>query len=180
MVFLDNSGSTQAASTVGIVCSTSAGGSFAGVRTGEILNVCDDGNSGRSVWRFRTFDGSAVAQRLEISGGGLFIPAAHDIYKDNSAYTNPHGGFEFAYTGKLDRYANRMAEMGITDYHGWTLSDLEAFTREHHHFPYFEDEAHNGGFSGGERHLLMTECLAVGVFDLAHRIEALEARIGRG
>ena len=98
-----------------------------------------------------------------------------DIYKAGSAYNNPHGAFELAYTGRLEAYADRMAEMGLGAYRHWSLADLETYTREHLHFPYFEDDAHIGFFGGGERHLLMTELLAVGVFGLREALSNVVA-----
>ena len=81
-----------------------------------------------------------------------------------------------AYTGRLTRYADRMRAMGLPDYRPLSLSDLEAYTRERFHFPYLGDEEDNGLFGGADRHLLITEELAVHLFDLNRRVTALEAQ----
>ncbi len=134
---------------------------------------------------------SAGTTRISVGPSGGFVVGAPtggekgagtanfaaDIYKNNTAYTNPHGGFEYAYTGRVIRYADRMAAMGLPDYKPLGLAELEQYTRKHFHFPYMGDEAENGLFSGGERLLLITEELAVHLFDLARRVERLERSI---
>ena len=116
------------------------------------------------------------------TGGAKGVGTANfaaDIYKNNTAYSNPHGGFEYAYTGKVEKYADRMAAMGLPNYHPLTLSELENYTRENFHFPYLGDEERVGVFGGGERLLLITEELAVHLFRLAHRLEELEKRVAK-
>jgi hypothetical protein len=105
------------------------------------------------------------------------VNVAGDLFKNGTAYTNPHGGFEYAYTGKVERYADRMAAMGLEDYRALSLEDLEAYTREHFHFPYLGDEEGNGLFGGGERLLLITEELAVHLFDLHHQVKNLRSQL---
>lgn len=139
----------------------------------------------------RIGDTQMPAAMLDVGGGvvvGLTTPTggdkgngtinvSGDLYKNGTAYTNPHGGFEFAYTGKLDKYGDRMAAMGLPNYKPLSLADLESYTRKNFHFPYFADDEDNGMFSGGERLLLITEELAVHLFEMNRRVQQLERMI---
>lgn len=129
---------------------------------------------------FTTLGGIVAGAATGGQKGAGMINIAGDIYKNNVAYTNPHGGFERAYTGKLDRFAEGMAALGLADYEPLTIEDLENYTRANFHFPYFGDDQENGLFGGAERHLLITEELAVHLFNLNRRLNDLEARLARG
>lgn len=113
------------------------------------------------------------------SKGAGTINVASGIYLNGTAYTNPHGGFEAAYTGKLTLYADRMAKMGLPNYQAMTLNEVEAYTRKHFHFPWMGDDQHNDIFAGGERLLLNVEQLAVGVFGMNHRLESIDEKCQR-
>lgn len=116
------------------------------------------------------------------TGGDLgagWLNVSNGIKKNNTAYTNPHGGFEMGYSGQLVMFKDRMANIGLADYRPLSLDALEDYTRQHFHFPGFEDEANNDYFVGGERHLLITEELAIHLFDMNRRLKALEKPLWR-
>jgi hypothetical protein len=158
------------------------------------IRPSDDANAGTTLFAIQNAAGSTDRFVINKAGNAQFTldlqigsPTggakgagtanfAADIYKNNSAYSNPHGGFEYAYTGRIVQYADRMKAMGLLDYKPLTLEGLERYTREHYHFPYFGDDQENGLFSGGERLLLITEELAVHLFRLNDRVKNLEAR----
>lgn len=151
--------------------------------TNEYGLLIDNIAGGTNKWAIKTGtgtvqfgDGLQMGTPTGGNKGAGTINVATDIYKNNAAYTNPHGGFEYAYTGKVERFADRMAAMRLPEYRPLSLTDLEAYTRDHFHFPYFGDDQEHGLFSGSERLLLMTEELAVHLFELNRRVGALERK----
>jgi hypothetical protein len=173
-------GDTPAA--VGSVIKTAAGGLALRGVTGSSADfvLVDAANTTNLIENLTgttglRFNGGIMAGSVTNQGAGT-INVATNVYKNGTAYTNPHGGFEKAYTGRLDQFADRMAAMGLPEYAPLSLDDLEAYTRKHFHFPYFADDEHLGLFDGGERLLLITEELATHLFSLHHRLAALEAR----
>jgi hypothetical protein len=69
-IYIDNPASSTLNSSVGIRFSTSTGGSFAGVYTGNIANIVTNASDGASALTFGTFDGSTSAERMRITSGG--------------------------------------------------------------------------------------------------------------
>lgn len=106
--------------------------------------------------------------------GNGTVNVATNVFLNGTAYTNPHGGFEAAYTGQIVKYADRMKAMGMPDWQHMSMDAMEAYTREHMHFPGFADEDERGLFDGGERVLLMLEWLTVHAFDMNKRMMRLE------
>lgn len=63
---------------------------------------------------------------------------AGDIYKNNSAYTNPDYVFELKYTGNISRIRNEKGELSerALNYSGRkTLSEIKSYTQTHHRLP---------------------------------------------
>lgn len=159
-----------AAGTVGLIVDTPAN------PTADILRLQDNGTNRVVV---ASTGGIQVGAPTGGDQGTGTINVATNIFKNGTAYTNPHGGFEYAYTGKLVKYAGRMAAMGLVDYRPLSLEELEAYTRSHYHFPYLGDDEHLGLFDGSERLLLITEELAVHLFRLHYRIVSLESEVAQ-
>lgn len=61
-----------------------------------------------------------------------------DVYKDGTAYTNPDYVFERAYTGTIDKYANRP---GAASYRPRSIDEMEDYTQRYHRFPGIKDTA---------------------------------------
>jgi len=98
---------------------------------------------------------------------------AGDIYKNNSAYTNPDYVLEHWATGKIVKYAEKA---GAANYAGLLpLSDIEAFARTNWHLPRFGQQAGHGAFSGGEALLASVEEAYLHLFDHESRLAALVA-----
>ena len=121
-------------------------------------------------------DGATGGMTLGAPTGGEnghgTLNAAGDIYKNNSAYTNPDYVFEHAYTGRIARFADRD---GAARYRGLlSLSALEAHVREHHRFPQIPDQP-MGTFARSDVALELIEQLALYLFDHERRLVALEA-----
>lgn len=150
--------------------------SSAATPTADILRVQDNGTNRVVV---ASTGGIQVGAPTGGDQGTGTINVATNIFKNGTAYNNPHGGFEYAYTGKLVKYSERMVAMGLANYHPLSLEELESYTREHYHFPYLGDNEHLGLFDGSERLLLITEELAVHLFRLHHRIASLESEVAQ-
>jgi hypothetical protein len=69
-VYIDNPATSTLNNSVGIRFSTSTGGSFAGVYTGNIANIVTNASDGASALTFGTWDGSTAAERMRITSGG--------------------------------------------------------------------------------------------------------------
>lgn len=105
--------------------------------------------------------------------GAGTINAAGDIYKNNSAYTNPDYVFEHHYLGKVERF---ITSPGAKDYRGrLPLPQLRAFTREHMRLPGIDNEP-MGIFSRADKALEIMEEQALYIMELHERLAAVEAR----
>jgi hypothetical protein len=101
------------------------------------------------------------------------INAAGDIYKNNTAYTNPDYVFEKFYTGNIVQFADRE---GASGYGGlMTLGDLEQYARDNLRLPGITDDP-AGLFKRGDIILEKVEEAYLYLFQLAGRISALEAK----
>jgi len=100
------------------------------------------------------------------------VNVSSDIYKNNTAYTNPDFVFEHWATGRIDRFAQND---GAADYAGlMPLGDLQAYVREHYRFPLIPDGP-VGMFERGDLALALTEQNTLYLFQLEARIAALES-----
>jgi hypothetical protein len=98
---------------------------------------------------------------------------AGDIYKNNTAYSNPDYVFEHAYRGSVETFADRP---GARDYQGlMPLSELRRYTREHLRLPGISQSA-MGIFQRGDVALEKIEELALYLMQINERLERLEAR----
>lgn len=100
------------------------------------------------------------------------INCANDVYKNNSAYTNPDYVLEHAYTGKVVKFAGNP---GASEYTGrMNLDDLRTFTRSNLRLPGIGDGP-TGAFRRADIALEKIEELTLHVLDLHDRIKQLEA-----
>jgi hypothetical protein len=141
-----------------------------------------DGTEGGRI-RFRTNIAGSLAERMSI-GHGVTIGSATggdkgagtlnvsgDIYKNNTAYTNPDYVFEHHYTGKIERFAKNE---GAASYTGrLPLDELRAYTKDNLRLPGISDSP-MGMFERGDKVLEKLEELTLYILDLHERIEALE------
>lgn len=122
----------------------------------------------------------AVASGVQVGAptggdkGAGTINAQGDIYKNNSAYTNPDYAFEHWATGRIERFADHP---GAKDYAGLTpIHALEAYVREHLRFPQISD-APMGVFERADVVLELIEQAHLYLFDHERRLAALESRL---
>lgn len=99
--------------------------------------------------------------------GAGTINLAGDVYRNNSAYTNPDYVFETAYEGTPRSPAPE-------GYRFRPLAEVAQFTREHLHLPGISREA-SGMFARADMLLEKVEELYLHAFDLAGRIATLES-----
>lgn len=105
--------------------------------------------------------------------GAGTINLAGDIYKNNTAYTNPDYVFEKAYTGNIVRFANNE---GAGAYKGTlTIEQAESYAKKHLRLPGMTDEA-AGAFARADRVLEKLEEAYLHIFDLNKRLAILEAK----
>lgn len=98
---------------------------------------------------------------------------AADIYKNNTAYTNPDFVFEHAFTGKIEKYADRDR---AKDYMGlMPLGELLDYTQKNMRLPRISDEP-AGMFERGDIVLEKLEEAYLYIMQLHERISALETR----
>ena len=97
---------------------------------------------------------------------------AADIYKNNSAYTNPDFVFEHWATGRIEQFAN---SPGANDYHGLpTLAEVELFIRDKFRLPYIPDTP-MGAFERSDYALRAIEELYLYLIDHDNRLQKLAA-----
>lgn len=109
---------------------------------GNIVSATAGAETGS--WQFWTRNSGTESQQVTIGNGvavgnptggekGLgTINLAGDIYKNNTAYTNPDYVFELAYCGEIVKFKDNP---GANDYALMTLDEIEAYTREHLQLP---------------------------------------------
>jgi hypothetical protein len=99
------------------------------------------------------------------------INTAGDIYKNNSAYTNPDYVFEYAYTGQIVKFASNE---GAANYSGKkSIDEIEQITKETLRLPGFTDEP-SGAFARFDLLLEKLEEAYLCIFELNNRIKQLE------
>ena len=108
------------------------------------------------------------------SAGSMNV--AGDVYKNNTAYTNPDYVLEHFYRGEIELFKDND---GAKDYSGlMPLDELRDFTREYLRLPRIDDSP-KGMFERGDIVLEKLEQLTLYVLDLHERIAELEARLAR-
>lgn len=121
--------------------------------------------------------GISNGTRLGAPTGGFkgtgTLNVAGDIYKNNTAYTNPDYVFELHYTGKIEQFANKD---GAKDYDGiMPLDWLREYTRDNLRLPGISDEP-MGMFERGDKVLEKLEELTLYILELHERIKTLESK----
>lgn len=162
---------------------TNAGGYGVRIRNGSdsndairISNAADSANTIRLFGDGTSYFAGGMELGAPTGGnkGNGTLNVATEIYKNNSAYTNPDYVFEHAFTGKIEKFADKA---GASEYAGlMSLEDTEAFARECFHLPGFGQDAGHGLFSGSDALLAHVEELYLHIFQLNKRLSALEAR----
>jgi hypothetical protein len=106
------------------------------------------------------------------------INVSGNIQKNGTAYTNPGYVFEDAFTGAIERYADRE---GAGSYPGLQpLPAVEAFVREHWEFPHLYALGPTRGlFDGGDAILATLEEAYLYLFDHERRLTDHELRLQR-
>jgi hypothetical protein len=129
-----------------------------------------------SNYLFNVFGTGGVTVGIAPTGGNKgvgTINVAADIYKNNSAYTNPDYVLEYWATGKVEKFADKD---GAKDYTGlMPLSDVEEFARKHWHLPRFGQASGHGIFSGSDSLLASVEELYLHLFALRNEFEAYKS-----
>lgn len=106
--------------------------------------------------------------------GSGTLNVATDIYKNNTAYTNPDYAFEHWATGQIVQFA---ARPGAAQYPGLQpLLEREAYARTHYRLPGLTDQP-MGLFDRGDFALEKIEELHLYLFDHEHRVADLERRV---
>lgn len=96
---------------------------------------------------------------------------AGDIYKNNTAYTNPDFVLEYAFAGKIEKYAGRE---GAADYRGrLSLDELNEYIRRNYRLPNVSDEP-MGAFARGDKALEKIEELTLDLLEIHKRVKRLE------
>lgn len=179
-------------STAGVEWFGSPSGSGYGHRIIE-----DDSGAGYSRWKFQGRVNSASwTTVMQVDGttglavtGGIVVGSATggtiangvnvagDVYKNNTAYTNPDYVLEHWAKGKIEKFANKD---GAKDYDGLrTLDDVEQFARTNLHLPRFGQDAGHGLFSGSDAILAALEEAYLYLFNQNAELKALRARVAQ-
>lgn len=105
--------------------------------------------------------------------GAGTINASGDIYKNDSAYTNPDYALEHYFEGRIEQFADKP---GAKDYCGLIpLPKVELYLKQHKRLPGIKDES-AGIFERGDRALEKIEEAWIYITQLHKRIEQLEQR----
>lgn len=111
--------------------------------------------------------------------GYATINVEADIYKNNTAYTNPDYALEHYFTGQIKAFASRP---GAARYEGLLpLAQVEAFAREKFYLPQLDylglHSAPAGIFDMADASLLLHEETFLHLIDLDRRLRLLEAPV---
>lgn len=136
-----------------------------------------------------SFFTSQTQQWLIGTNGGFYDPSATsgdkgvgtinvstNIYKNNTAYTNPDYVFEHYYTGAIEKF---IQNEGAKDYCGLkSLEETESEIRESLRLPHMKPRTGDtvGLFDGGENLQISVEELYLHLFRMNDRIKRLEGR----
>lgn len=165
LAFKDDAGNEYAGCVVRYVQDTATNGAES---VSWLLQTVQSG--GALTQRFKVGAGVQVGSPTGGDKGAGTINVAGDIYKNDTAYTNPDYVFEHEYTGQIARFT---ATAG--DYRGrLPLSELRAYTREHLRLPGISDEP-MGMFERGDKALEKIEELTLYILDLHEEIQKLKA-----
>lgn len=152
------------------------GGGYSDVGTVEAH--CDNFNvysDTYSVYKFRV--GTGVIVGVPSSGGDKgagTINCEADIYKNNSAYTNPDYALEHYYTGEIKLFAQND---GASEYKGLLpIDELDEYLKTHYRLPGMNDDP-MGAFKRSDFVLEKVEEGIIYITQLHSRIKFLESEI---
>lgn len=142
---------------------------------GSLLNlsvVPDGGSLGLVAAVAITSSGLTVGSPTAGNKGSGTINVASDIYKNNSAYTNPDYAFERYFTGKIEKFAGNP---GAATYPGiMPLPKLIAYIKKNNALPGVHEAT--GIFERGDILLEKLEEAYIYIMQLNSRLEKLEKR----
>lgn len=105
--------------------------------------------------------------------GAGTINVATNIYKNNTAYTNPDYALEHWATGEIKQFANRD---GAQNYYRLSLDESEKFVRKNLHLPRISRDS-AGIFDMADMALEKIEEAHIYIYELHNRIKVLEQRL---
>lgn len=145
------------------------------IKAGDEIFFDVNGSSG-SFTTAATIGATGGLQMGSPTGGdkGLgTINTAADIYKNNSAYTNPDYALEHWATGKITKYADKP---GAKEYQYYSIPQIEKHIKENHRLPGIDDEP-KGMFERGDILLEWVERLQIQNIEQQKKIDELEKRL---
>ena len=147
-----------------------AGENWTGSATGTQIRFSATANGSTSLGTRMTIqNGIRVGSPTGGDKGIGTINTAADIYKNNSAYTNPDYALEMWATGEIKKHAHRQGARG---YRRYSLNETEQHIREHYRLPGIVDKP-MGIFERGDFVLEKLEELFTHVIELNKKVEAL-------
>ena len=147
-----------------------AGENWTGSATGTQIRFSATANGSTSLGTRMTIqNGVQVGSPTGGDKGIGTINTAADIYKNNSAYTNPDYALEMWATGEIKKHAHRQGARG---YRRYSLNETEQHIREHYRLPGIVDKP-MGIFERGDFVLEKLEELFTHVIELNKKVEAL-------
>lgn len=147
------------------------------------------GSTVDTVWRIGTGSSTSVEAMRLYGGGGLTVGSAPtggnkgagtinmsgDIYKNNSAYTNPDYVLEMWATGKIEKFKNNPGAKG---YKLPSIDEIEKTSRSTFRLPGMTDKP-MGTFGRQDWLLEKLEEAFVCIFELQKQIKVLEKKLSK-
>lgn len=156
------------------------GGASAGAQSPLIFYTTDD-SYGAGAIVMQLFRSGTTAGGVNIGSptggdkGAGTLNTAGDIYKNNTAYTNPDYVLEHYYTGNVVKFKKNE---GAAAYKGlMALDDLREFTRENWHLPQVPRDGGVGIFERADYVLRAVEENTLYILDLHDRVARLEEQL---
>lgn len=145
------------------------------------INTCPTATTKYAIYQNGSGDRNFFNGGVELGAptggnkGSGTLNAAGDIYKNNTAYTNPDYVLEHWATGKIEKFADKDY---AKEYDGLRpLSEVESFIRTNWHLPRFGQNANHGIFSGSDALLASVEEAYLYILQLEKRILTLEKKL---
>ena len=155
----------------------------AGAELGEmLLQVASGGGAFVNSTSMSLKNGVLVGAPTGGYKGAGTINVAGDIYKNNTAYTNPDYVLEQWATGQISRFRDRE---GAATYDGLRpLASVRDYVRAHYALPWIAEARQRGGgtlglFDGGEAVLASLEESYLYIFQLEEQLRDLRQRLER-
>jgi hypothetical protein len=125
--------------------------------------------TGGNVTRVTVYEGVQVGSPTGGDKGAGTINTAADIYKNNSAYTNPDYALEMWRDGQIKQFADNP---GAATYHRLTLGEIKAHIVNNLRLPGFSDQP-TGIFERGDLVLEKLEEIFTHLIEMDERLEAI-------